>query len=54
MMEGVGLPVNKKGFRELQKLTHLKKAMEADRADSHRAFQRLIYVEEGLRFGGYM
>ena len=54
IVKNVGLPLNKKGLRELQKLTHPDKQAMVDRADAHRAFQILDQVEEGLRDGGYL
>lgn len=54
IVESVGLSLNKKGLRELQKRVHPDKNAEADRADAHKAFQRLDHVEEGLRNGGFL
>ena len=55
IVESIGLPLNKQGFRELQKRTHPdKQVVGADRTDAHRAFQRLGHVEEGLRSGRYL
>ena len=54
VLEGVGLPLNKRGLRELQKCAHPDKWAVADRVDAHHAFQRLSHVEEGLRNGGYL
>lgn len=54
IVESVGLPLNRKGLRELQKRTHPDKQLAADRADAHKAFQMLNHVEGGLRDGGYL
>ena len=54
IMESIALPLNKQGFRELQKRIHPDKQVVADRVDAHQAFQRQGHVEEGLRSGRYL